>query len=77
MNWQLINIVGYAVIILLSLVGAAVFVFVGLIIASMISDRRREKRDIQRVQEPITQVRVTTVARRQDVPAVYYRAFEE
>ena len=76
MNWQLINIVGYVAIVILSGIIALAFSFVALIVATMIMDKRREKRDIQRVQEPITQVRIT-VPRRQDVPEAYYRAFEE
>lgn len=76
MNWQLINIIGYIAIVIVSLIIAGVTAFVALIIATMISDRRREHRALQRVQEPITQVRVT-VPRRQDVPDAFYRAFEE
>lgn len=75
MNWQLISIIGYIVIIILSAMVALAVSFVALIVASMISDKRREKRDIQR-QEPITQVRVT-VPHRQDIPDAFYRAFEE
>lgn len=76
MNWQLINIIGYIAIIIVSLIIAGVTAFVALIIATMISDKRREQRDMQRVQEPITQVRVT-VPRRQEIPDAFYRAFEE
>lgn len=75
MNWTLINIVGDIVIFLLSVIGAGAVAFFALIVASMISDRRREQRDIQR-QEPITQVRVT-VPTRQEIPDAFYRAFEE
>jgi hypothetical protein len=76
MNWTLINIIGYIVIIVLSIVGAAVVVLVGLIVASLFYDRRRLRHERAQPQEPITQVRVT-VPRRQDVPDAFYRAFEQ
>lgn len=72
MNWQLINIVGSIVIFLLASIGAAIVVFVALIVITMLYDKRRER---AQPQEPITQVRVT-VPRRQEIPQAFYDAFK-
>lgn len=76
MNWQLISIVGDVVIFLLSALGALVAAFFTLVFVGFLYDVRQRRRERKEVQEPITQVRIT-VPRRQDVPEVYYKAFEE